>query len=125
MLRLPEAEVRVIAPEVGGGFGSKLNVYAEEALVAYLAQDLKRPVKWIEARRENFSATIHGRGQVGVVEAAVKKDGTVLGLRYKVVADIGAYTSSSRRRFRRSPVSCFPLLQDSRHRHRSKSRVHQ
>ena len=91
MLRLPEAQVRVIAPEVGGGFGSKLNVYAEEALVAYLAQNFNRPVKWIEARRENFQATIHGRGQVGVVEAAVKKDGTVLGLRYQVVADIGAY----------------------------------
>jgi carbon-monoxide dehydrogenase large subunit len=91
MLKLPESEVRVIAPEVGGGFGSKLNVYAEEALLAHLAHKLNRPVKWIEERSENFQATIHGRGQVGEVEAAVKKDGTILGLRYKVIADIGAY----------------------------------
>jgi carbon-monoxide dehydrogenase large subunit len=91
MLKLPENQVRVIAPEVGGGFGSKLNVYAEEALLGYLALKLNRPVKWIEERRENIQATTHGRGQVGEVEAAVKKDGTILGLRYKIVADIGAY----------------------------------
>jgi len=91
MLKLPENQVRVIAPEVGGGFGSKLNVYAEEGLLAYLALKLNRTVKWTEERRENFQATIHGRGQVGEVEAAVKKDGTILGLKYKVVADIGAY----------------------------------
>lgn len=91
MLKLPEKDVRVIAPEVGGGFGSKLNVYAEEALLAFLALALKGPVKWIEDRRENIQATIHGRGQVGTVEAAVKKDGILLGLRYNVVADIGAY----------------------------------
>jgi aerobic carbon-monoxide dehydrogenase large subunit len=91
MLKLPENEVRVVAPEVGGGFGSKLNVYAEEGLLGYLALKLNRPVKWIEGRRENIQATIHGRGQVGEVEAAVKKDGTILGLRYKVIADIGAY----------------------------------
>ena len=91
MLKLPETEVRVIAPEVGGGFGSKLNVYAEEGLLGYLARKLNRPVKWSEERSENFQATIHGRGQVGEVEAAVKKDGTILGLKYKVIADIGAY----------------------------------
>jgi carbon-monoxide dehydrogenase large subunit len=91
MLKLPEEQVRVIAPEVGGGFGSKLNIYAEEALVAYLAMRLGRPVKWIEDRRENMHSTIHGRGQVGEIEAAVKKDGRILGLRSKVVADIGAY----------------------------------
>jgi carbon-monoxide dehydrogenase large subunit len=91
MLKLPESQVRVVAPEVGGGFGSKLNVYAEEALLAHLALKLNRPVKWSEGRRENIQATIHGRGQVGEVEMAVKKDGTILGLRYKVIADIGAY----------------------------------
>ena len=91
MLNLPENQVRVIAPDVGGGFGSKLNVYAEEALLGYLALKLNRPVKWSEERSENMRATIHGRGQVGEVEAAVKKDGTILGLRYQVVADIGAY----------------------------------
>jgi aerobic carbon-monoxide dehydrogenase large subunit len=91
MLKLPENEVRVVAPEVGGAFGSKLNVYAEEALLGYLALRLNRPVKWSEERRENIQATIHGRGQIGEVEAAVKKDGTILGLRYRVIADIGAY----------------------------------
>ncbi|MBI3064402.1 MAG: xanthine dehydrogenase family protein molybdopterin-binding subunit [Deltaproteobacteria bacterium] len=91
LLNLPESEVRVIAPDVGGGFGSKLNVYAEEALLGYLALKLHRPVKWSEERRENMQATIHGRGQVGEAAAAVKKDGTILGLRYKAVADIGAY----------------------------------
>ncbi len=91
MLKLSENQVRVIAPDVGGGFGSKLNVYAEEALLGHLALKLNRPVKWSEERSENMRATIHGRGQVGEIQAAVKKDGTILGLRYKVVADIGAY----------------------------------
>jgi len=91
MLSLSENQVRVIAPEVGGSFGSKLNVYAEEGLLGYLALKLNRPVKWSEGRTENIQATIHGRGQAGEVEAAVKKDGTILGLRYKVVSDIGAY----------------------------------
>ena len=91
MLRLPEHRVRVVAPEVGGGFGSKLNVYAEEALIGYIAMKLNRPVKWIEGRRENIQATTHGRGQVSEVEAAVKRDGTILGLKYKATSDIGAY----------------------------------
>jgi carbon-monoxide dehydrogenase large subunit len=91
MLKLDEKQVRVIAPEVGGGFGSKLNVYAEEGLLGHLALKLGHPLKWSEGRRENIQATIHGRGQVGEVEAAVKKDGTILGLKYKVIADIGAY----------------------------------
>ncbi len=91
MLGIPENKLRVIAPEVGGGFGSKLNVYAEEALLGWIAMQLKRPVKWIESRRENFTATIHGRGQVGTAELAVKNDGTILGLRYNVTADLGAY----------------------------------
>jgi len=91
MVKLDEKQVRVIAPDVGGGFGCKLNVYAEEGLLAYLALKLNRPVKWMEQRRENIQATIHGRSQVGEVEAAVKKDGRILGLKYKVIADIGAY----------------------------------
>ena len=91
MLGVPENRVRVITPEVGGGFGSKLNVYREEALLAYLARKLGRPVKWAETRRENIVGTIHGRAQVNEVELAVKKDGTVVGLRCKVIADLGAY----------------------------------
>lgn len=91
MLSFHESSVHVIAPEVGGGFGSKLNVYAEEALVAYLAMKLGKPVKWIESRRENFVATIHGRDEIAYLEMAVKKDGTILGLRCRVIADLGAY----------------------------------
>lgn len=91
MLATPEHSVRVITPEVGGGFGSKLNVYPEEALVAYLAMKLGKPVKWIESRRENFQATIHGRDQINDVEVAVKRDGTILGLRIGIIADLGAY----------------------------------
>ncbi|HMV50083.1 MAG TPA: glyceraldehyde dehydrogenase subunit alpha [Blastocatellia bacterium] len=91
MLNVPENRLRVIAPEVGGGFGSKLNVYAEEALLGWIAMQLNKPVKWIESRRENMMATIHGRGQTGTVEVAVKNDGTLLGLRYNVIYDVGAY----------------------------------
>jgi aerobic carbon-monoxide dehydrogenase large subunit len=91
MLKFAEHSVRVITPEVGGGFGSKLNVYAEEALVAYLAMRLGKPVKWIESRRENFQATIHGRDQICDMELAVKRDGTLLGMRCKIIADLGAY----------------------------------
>ncbi len=91
MLNFPETLVRVVAPEVGGGFGSKLNVYPEEALVAYLAIQLGKPVKWSESRRENFQATIHGRDQIDDFEVAVKRDGTILGLRCRVIADLGAY----------------------------------
>jgi carbon-monoxide dehydrogenase large subunit len=91
MLKTPEHSVHVIAPEVGGGFGSKLNVYPEEALVGYAAMKLGKPVKWIESRRENFLTAIHGRDQIDDVELAVKKDGTILGLRVKVIADLGAY----------------------------------
>src|SRR5438034_3410652 len=91
MVRVPENRVRVIAPEVGGGFGSKLNVYAEEGLVAYLAKKTGHPVKWIESRRENIAATIHGRDQIDDVELALKKDGTILGMRVKSIADLGAY----------------------------------
>ncbi len=91
MLGVDESFVHVITPEVGGGFGSKLNVYPEEALVGYLAIQLGKPVKWIESRRENFLSTIHGRDQIDDIEVAFKRDGTVLGLRAKVIADLGAY----------------------------------
>jgi len=81
----------VITPEVGGGFGSKLNVYAEEALVGWISVQLGQPVKWIESRRENVQSTIHGRAQVGTIEVGCKNDGTITGLRYNVIADLGAY----------------------------------
>ena len=88
---LSENRLRVITPEVGGGFGSKLNVYREEALAAHIARDLGQPIKWIESRSENFLATIHGRGQQGEVEMGLKKDGTLTALRYTILADCGAY----------------------------------
>jgi len=91
MIGIPENKLRVITPEVGGGFGSKLNVYAEEALLGWISIQLGKPVKWIESRRENVQATIHGRAQVGTVEVGVKNDGAITGLRYNVVADLGAY----------------------------------
>lgn len=91
MLNFPETLVHVVTPEVGGGFGTKLNVYPEEAMIAYLAIQLGKPVKWIESRRENFQATIHGRDQIDDLEVAVKSDGTILGLRCNVIADLGAY----------------------------------
>src|SRR6185436_9561296 len=84
-------KLRVITPEVGGGFGSKLNVYGEEALLGWISVQLGKPVKWIETRRENIQATIHGRGQVGYIEIGFKNDGTLTGLRYNVFADLGAY----------------------------------
>src|SRR3989441_719779 len=91
MLGVPENHLRVITPEVGGGFGSKLNVYAEEALMGFVAMKIGKPVKWIESRRENFLCTIHGRGHVDYYEIAAKRDGTVLGLKLKLIQDLGAY----------------------------------
>src|SRR5436190_17189866 len=91
MIGIPENKLRVITPEVGGGFGSKLNVYAEEALLGWISMQLGKPAKWIESRRENMQATIHGRDQVGEIEIGCRNDGTLTGLRYNVFADLGAY----------------------------------
>jgi aerobic carbon-monoxide dehydrogenase large subunit len=94
VIGVPEHKVRVIAPEVGGGFGSKLYLYPEEVIVATLARMTGRPVKWIEERRENYVATTHGRDQVQYVEVAAKRDGTITGLRVKSIANMGAYLST-------------------------------
>jgi len=91
ILGMPENHLRVITPEVGGGFGSKLNVYAEEALMAFVATRIHHPVKWIESRRENFLTTIHGRGHVDYFELAATRDGVMLGLKLKLIQDLGAY----------------------------------
>jgi len=91
VLGLEETRVRVIAPEVGGGFGAKLNVYAEEAIVAWLSMQLERPVKYTETRSECFQAMIHGRDQIQDLEIAARKDGTILGIRGKILANLGAY----------------------------------
>jgi carbon-monoxide dehydrogenase large subunit len=88
---IPEEKLRVIAPDVGGGFGSKLNVYAEEALALVLARKTGRPVKWIEERSENYVATIHGRGVTHDCTLAGTDDGKILGLKFVEIADLGAY----------------------------------
>jgi carbon-monoxide dehydrogenase large subunit len=91
VLGLPENQLRVIAPEVGGGFGNKIDCAPEEVLTALFAMRTGRPVKWIEERRENFQAAMHGRDQLDYVEAAVKNDGTITGLKVHAIADLGAY----------------------------------
>ncbi|MDA8147343.1 MAG: xanthine dehydrogenase family protein molybdopterin-binding subunit [Actinomycetota bacterium] len=88
---IPEQKIRVIAPDVGGGFGSKLDVYAEEVIGVVLAQKLGRPVKWTESRSEGYQATIHGRGQIQDIEIAARRDGTILGMSVDLLADMGAY----------------------------------
>jgi carbon-monoxide dehydrogenase large subunit len=93
VLGLPEQKLRVIAPEVGGGFGAKQNFYPEEMITASLAMRLTRPVKWIEQRRENFVATTHGRDHVQEAEIVGTRDGMIGGLRVTSRANVGAYFS--------------------------------
>jgi len=93
-INIPEHKLRVIAPDVGGGFGSKLHFYAEEALCAFLARELGRPVKWCETRSENFLATTHGRDHIQDVEIAALRDGTITGLKVTSSANLGAYLST-------------------------------
>ena len=88
---IPESKLRVIAPDVGGGFGSKLNVYAEEALALAIARRLGRPVKWTESRSEGYVATIHGRDQVQEIELAATAEGLITAVRTKLIAGMGAY----------------------------------
>src|SRR5213596_284719 len=90
-LRLPQNLVRVIAPEVGGGFGVKFGLYPEDATLAVLARLYGRPLRWVETRLEHMLATTHGRAQVADLEAAVEDDGTITALRMRVTANIGAY----------------------------------
>ena len=91
MLGISESKLRVVAIDVGGAFGCKINTYSESIIASLLSMRLGRPVKWTESRQENFISTSHGRGQVQFVEAAYKKDGTILGLKLKIYADLGAY----------------------------------
>ena len=90
-LGMSETKLRVVAPDVGGGFGSKLDVYAEDLLAVALARRLGRPVKWTEERSENYVATIHGRDFVTEYTLAASKDGTITHCRAKVTAAMGAY----------------------------------
>ena len=90
-LELSEATVRVIAPDIGGGFGPKVFVYPEEILVPFLALQLGRPVKWIEDRTEHFISTAHGRDQLHDVECGFDREGRILALRDRFLLDNGAY----------------------------------
>jgi carbon-monoxide dehydrogenase large subunit len=92
---VPEDKLRVVAPEVGGGFGSKIAAYPGEFVAMFCSMKLGRPVKWTETRRENYQATTHGRDHVQDVELAATKDGKILGLRCTVWAGMGAYLSTA------------------------------
>ena len=94
VLGIPEHKLRVIAPDVGGAFGSKIFLYAEETLVTFAARHLGRPVKWTADRSESFMSDAHGRDHVTSAELALDKDGKFLGLRVKTLANMGAYLST-------------------------------
>jgi carbon-monoxide dehydrogenase large subunit len=88
---MSEDRIRVIAPDVGGGFGTKISHYGEEVLAAWASRKLNRPVKWTETRSENMSSTIHGRDQIDYVKVGAKRDGTIVGLECTAICDLGAY----------------------------------
>jgi len=94
VMGLPEHKLRVIAPDVGGGFGSKIFLYAEEVVVTWAARKLARPVKWTAERSESFQTDAHGRDHVTHAELALDEEGKFLGLRVDTKANIGAYLST-------------------------------
>ena len=94
VLHIPENKLRVVAPDVGGGFGSKIYHYAEEAIVTWAAGKLRRPVKWTAERNESFVSDAHGRDHVSTAEMAIDKDGHFLALRVNTLANMGAYLST-------------------------------
>ncbi|HEY6072650.1 MAG TPA: molybdopterin cofactor-binding domain-containing protein, partial [Anaerolineales bacterium] len=91
---IPETKMRVIAPQVGGGFGTKIFLYPEYCLMAALAKKTGRPVKWAETRRENYIATTHGRDHVTDIEIGAKKDGTITAFKVKTYANLGGILST-------------------------------
>ncbi len=94
VLGIPEHKLRVISPDVGGGFGSKIFVYPEECVVTWAALKLTRPVKWTAERRESFMTDAHGRDHVSDAEIAFDDGGKIVGLRVKTIANLGAYLST-------------------------------
>lgn len=91
---IPEHRMRVISPQIGGGFGSKIFLYPEYGLVAALARKLARPVKWTETRRENYVATTHGRDHVTYLEIGARRDGAITALKVKTYANLGGVLST-------------------------------
>jgi carbon-monoxide dehydrogenase large subunit len=94
VLGIPEHKVRVISPDVGGGFGSKIFLYNEEVVCSWASRKLKRPVRWTSTRREAYLTDAHGRDHVTEAELALSRDGKMLGLRVKTQANLGAYLST-------------------------------
>jgi carbon-monoxide dehydrogenase large subunit len=106
VLGIPEHKVRVISPDVGGGFGSKIFLYNEETVCSWATRQIKRPIRWTSSRREAFQTDAHGRDHITDAEVALSRDGKFLGLRVKTTANLGAYLSTSRRRC--PPISTEP-----------------
>ncbi len=102
VLGLPEHKVRVVAPDVGGGFGSKIYLYAEETALVWASKRVGRPIKWTAERSESFLSDAHGRDHVSTVELALDKDGKFLALRVHTTANMGAYLSTF--------ASCIPTI---------------
>jgi carbon-monoxide dehydrogenase large subunit len=102
VLGLPESKVRVVAPDVGGGFGSKIYLYAEDVVVTWAARQLNRPIKWTAERSESFLSDAHGRDHVTTAEMAMDMDGKFLAMRVKTTANLGAYLSTF--------ASCIPTI---------------
>jgi carbon-monoxide dehydrogenase large subunit len=102
VLGLPEHKVRVIAPDVGGGFGSKIYLYAEETALVWASKRVGRPIKWTAERSESFLADAHGRDHVSTAELALDRDGRFLALRVHTTANMGAYLSTF--------ASCIPTI---------------
>ena len=91
---IPEHLLRVVASDIGGGFGAKMHLYPEELLCAWLARELKAPVKWWESRSESHQATSHGRAHTELIEVAFRNDGRILGMKVETLGNVGAYLSN-------------------------------
>jgi carbon-monoxide dehydrogenase large subunit len=102
VLGLPESKVRVVAPDVGGGFGSKIYLYGEDVVVTWAAKQLNRPVKWTADRSESYVSDAHGRDHLTTAELALDKDGKFLAMRVRTTANMGAYLSTF--------ASCIPTI---------------
>ncbi|HEV2821326.1 MAG TPA: molybdopterin cofactor-binding domain-containing protein [Solirubrobacteraceae bacterium] len=91
LLGISEERIRAVAPEVGGGFGAKLQVYGEEVLLAYASRRMQRPIKWIETRSEHMQVSHHGRDQIATCRMGARSDGTITAFHVHITADFGAY----------------------------------